>query len=170
MFFPARFKEQSGKSGNQSEDAPDGEGRNVMLLRTLVGVIIALHGLVYLLYAGQARRLFELQPGLVWPDGSWAFSKLLGDQAARSLAAVGCLLVAAGFTAGGIAIIVGSAWRCPVIIGSAVFATILILLLWNGKPERLADQGLVAVLINVLILAAGLITRCFDPGSPVRSF
>ena len=141
-----------------------------MLLRTLIGVIIALHGLVYLLYAGQAWRMFELQPGMVWPDGSWAFSRLLGDAAVRSLAAVGCVLSAAGFAAGGIGLIAGAAWRCPVIIGSAVFATVLILLLWNGKAERLADQGMMAVWINLLILAAGLITRCFDPGSPIRSF
>ena len=51
-----------------------------MVLRLVAGVFVVLHGLVHLFYFAQSRRLFELRPGLVWPDGSWAFSKLLGEQ------------------------------------------------------------------------------------------
>jgi len=58
------------------------------MIRILFGVFLVLHGLVHLLYYGQSARHFELQPGMVWPDGSWAFSRLLGDELVRSLAGV----------------------------------------------------------------------------------
>ena len=50
------------------------------MLAIIMGIFFVLHGLVHLLYAGQSRRLFELRPKMVWPDGSWAFSQLLGDE------------------------------------------------------------------------------------------
>jgi hypothetical protein len=83
------------------------------MLRFVIGAFIVLHGLVHLLYFGQSRRLFELQPGMVWPDGSWAFSRLLGDGATRSLAAFACVVAALGFAVGGAGILLGQAWwRC----------------------------------------------------------
>jgi len=71
------------------------------MLRFSIGAFIVLHGLVHLLYFGQSWRLFELQPGMVWPEGSWAFSKLLGVEATRLLASISCVLAALAFVAGG---------------------------------------------------------------------
>ena len=42
------------------------------MFRIIFGIFIILHGLVHLLYFGQSTRYFELQPGMVWPDGAWA--------------------------------------------------------------------------------------------------
>ena len=53
------------------------------MIRVVFGIIVILHGLVHLLYFGQSARFFELQQGMVWPSGSWAFSKFLGDGTAR---------------------------------------------------------------------------------------
>ncbi len=50
------------------------------MVRILFGIFIVLHGLVHLLYFGQSARYFELQPGMVWPNGSWVVSKLLGKK------------------------------------------------------------------------------------------
>ena len=66
------------------------------MLRFVIGVFMVLHGLVHMLYFGQSARLFELQPGMVWPDGAWTFSKLLGDAATRHLANIACVLAAIG--------------------------------------------------------------------------
>lgn len=71
------------------------------MVKILFGVFIVLHGLVHLLYFGQTARYFELQPGMVWPDGSWAFAKLLGEAVTRSIASVLLILAAVGFVAGG---------------------------------------------------------------------
>jgi len=59
-----------------------------------LGIFFILHAFVHLLYAGQALRLFELRPGLTWPDGAWLFSRLLGDETTRSLATVFLALTA----------------------------------------------------------------------------
>ena len=129
------------------------------MLRFLFGAFIVLHGLVHLLYVGQSWRLFELRPGMVWPDGSWAFSRLLGEGATRSLAGISFVLAAIGFAAGGIGILVGQAWWRTLVVGSAAFSTLMVLFFWDGKLRKLSDQGLIAILINVAILVAVLILQ-----------
>ena len=71
------------------------------MLRIIIGVFLVLHGLVHLLYCGQSQRMFELQAGMLWPDGSWAFSGMLGDVRARVLATFLLALAAIAFVAGG---------------------------------------------------------------------
>jgi hypothetical protein len=127
------------------------------MLRIIIGVFIVLHGLVHLLYFGQSARYFELQPGMVWPDGSWAFSKLLGDEATRLLASVSCVLAAIGFVAGGTGILASQRWWRPLVVGSAAFFAVMLILLWNGQMQKLDDQGGIALIINIAILAAVLI-------------
>jgi hypothetical protein len=112
---------------------------------------------VHVLYFGQARRFFEMQEGLQWPDGAWAFSRLLGVEGTRWLAACACVLAALGFVAGGLAIFVGWSWWRPVVVGSAAFSTAIWILFWNGTLQRLSEQGLIAILINAAILIALLV-------------
>ena len=123
-----------------------------MLLRLIVGVFVVLHGLVHLLYFGQSRRLFELQPDMAWPDGSWAFSRLIGIEITRWLAAIACILATVGFVVGGAAILLGQPWWRPVVIGTAAFSAGTWLLFWDGTGQKLANQGAIAILINLAIL------------------
>lgn len=125
----------------------------------LIGVFVVLHGLVHLLYFGQSRRFFELQPGMLWPDGSWAFSRLLGDQATRLLASIACLLAAIAFVAGGFGVLVSQSWWRPIILGAATFSTVVYVLFWDGRPQKLHDKGAIAILINIAILFAMLVLR-----------
>ncbi|HEX6386625.1 MAG TPA: hypothetical protein VF177_18300, partial [Anaerolineae bacterium] len=103
-----------------------------------------------------------LQPGMVWPEGSWAFSKLLGDEATRLLASIALVLAAIGFVAGGIGIVVMQAWWLPVVMGSAVFSAVIFLLFWDGTVQKLDDKGGVGLLINLAILAVLLLLRWPD--------
>jgi len=129
------------------------------MLRIIFGIFIVLHGLVHLLYFGHSRRFFELQPGMTWPDGSWAFSRLLGDGTTRSLTSILCVLVAAILVMGGIGLFAKwGMWR-SIVIGGAVISTVVYLLLWNGKMQALDNQGFIGILINLAILAALLIFR-----------
>jgi hypothetical protein len=125
----------------------------------IVGAFIVLHGLVHLLYFGQSLRLFELQPGMVWPDGSWAFSRLFGDNVTRMLASITCILAAVGFVMGGAGIFFSQSWWRTAVVASAAFSGVLYLLFWNGRLERLDNQGGVGFLINVAILIAVLALR-----------
>ena len=127
------------------------------MLRIAIGVFIVLHGLVHLLYSGQSQRLFELQPGMVWPDGSWAFSRLVGDETTRMLASIFMVLAAIGFVAGGAGILVRQTWWRPVVLGSAAFSAAIVVLFWNGTMQKLNDQGAIALLINLAILVAVLV-------------
>jgi hypothetical protein len=127
------------------------------LVALIIGLFIVLHGLVHLLYLGQSLRLFELQSGMVWPEGSWASSKLLGNEATKLLASTSCVLAAIGFVAAGIGILVGQAWWRPVVVGSAAFSTVVFILFWDGELQKLADKGGIGLLINIAIVVALLI-------------
>jgi hypothetical protein len=127
------------------------------MIRIILGFFIVLHGFIHMLYFGQSAKYFELQPGMVWPDGSWAFSRLLGDAAARSLASVLLVLVAIGLLASGIGILASQSWWRPVIVGSTIFSSVIFILFWDGVVQHLDNKGAIAILINVAILAALLI-------------
>jgi hypothetical protein len=125
----------------------------------IFGVFIVLHGLVHLLYFGQSARVFELKPGMVWPDGSWAFSRLLGDGAARNLASISLVLAAIGLVVGGIGILVSQAWWRPVVVGAAAFSSVVYVLFWNRRMQNLGGQGGIGLLINIAILLIVLVLR-----------
>ena len=125
----------------------------------VVGLFFVLHGLVHLLYFGQSARFFELKPGMVWPDGSWSFSRLLGNERTRSLASISLILVALGLMVGGIGILLSQAWWRPVVVVAVAFSSLAYILFWNGRMQNLDGQGVVALLINTAILLAVLVLR-----------
>lgn len=121
-------------------------------MKTIIIIFFFFHGLVYLLYAGQAIRLFELRPGFPWPDGSWALSKFPGNNMTRYMAALFCLLIALGFITGSLAILLKWVWWKYVMIYSAFISSLIFILLWNGKMKKLDDQGGIGILINMTII------------------
>lgn len=129
------------------------------MLRFVVGVFVALHGLVHLLYVGQSSRLFKLQPGMLWPSDSWAFSRLVKEETTYSLASISYTVIALGFIASGAGLLAGQAWWRPITAGAAVASAVMVFLFWNGRMEKLSDQGAIALLINVGILAALFLFR-----------
>ena len=96
--------------------------------------------------------MFELQAGMVWPDGSWAFKGLFGEKAVRVLGGVLCLFATDCFVIGGILLFLSHIWWRPVIAGSATFSALLFILLWDGKMQALHNKGLIGILINLAIL------------------
>ena len=128
-------------------------------MRFIFGTFILLHSLVHILYFGQSARFFELKPGMVWPDGSWVFSRLLGDGVARNLASILLILAAIGLVVGGIGILVSQAWWRPVVVGGAIFSSVVFILFWNGRMQNLDGQGGIGLLIDIAILLAVLLLR-----------
>jgi hypothetical protein len=135
------------------------KGAEKSMPRILFGVFLVLHGLVHLLYFGQSARYFELQPGMVWPHGSWAFSRLLGNEATRNLASILLVPAALGLVAGGTGILMGQGWWRAVVIGSAVLSVVIFVLFWDGITRSLPEKGVVALVINLAILVALLVLR-----------
>ena len=130
-----------------------------MLARILASVFLALHGLVHMLYFAQSAKIFELKPGMNWPVGSWALSRLLGDNGTRTVANVVCVLVAVGFVIAAVGLISGQPWWRSPVLASAVISAVLFLLCWNGSLQNLDGQGAVGILLDTLILVTVLIFR-----------
>lgn len=126
-------------------------------MQIVFGVFLILHGLVHLLYLGQSQRFFELQPGMDWPDNSWAFASRVQSSGTRLLTGLGCALAAVGFAASGTAVLFGLAWWQPMVVGSSLFSSAIYLLTWDGKLRGLDNQGGIGILINLAILAAVLV-------------
>jgi hypothetical protein len=130
-------------------------------MRSFFAIFFVLHGLVHLLYFAQSRRIFELQPDLVWPDGSWAFSKLLGNETTRRLACLMCILAAFGMIVGGIGVFLEQDWWHPMVVSAAGLSAAGYILFWNGKIQELSNQGAIGLLIDLALLAL-LLTFNFD--------
>jgi hypothetical protein len=107
---------------------------------------------VHLLYAGQSLRIFELRPGLTWPDGSWLFSRLLGGPATRWLAAVSLTLTMLGFVSAGLGLFIGANWWRTVTLSAAGLSVLIYLLFWDGKFHKLPHKGGIGLLISLAIL------------------
>ncbi len=121
-------------------------------MNIVFGIFIILHGLVHLLYFGHAARFFELKPGMTWPTGSWFFSTILGDGAARFLISTLLVLAGFGFVAGGIGILFNLPWRKTLIIAIAIVSALVFIVFWNGRMQNLDGQGLVGVLIDIWLV------------------
>lgn len=122
------------------------------MVRILFGIFLVLHGLVHLLYFGQSARFFELKPSMVWPDGSWFFSRLVGDGTGRILANISLIVVAIGFITAGLGSVFKQTWFSCLAVGAAILSTLIYFLFWNGKMHDLDGQGGVGILINAAIL------------------
>jgi hypothetical protein len=122
------------------------------MLSMIFGIVLILHGLVHLLYVGQSLKKFELTAGMVWPDRSWLFTKLLREENVLLLIAV-CLAIAAlGFISAGLGSLLRWNWWQPAVIGSAILSTLIFLLAWDGRFKALNDQGGIGVLIDLAVI------------------
>lgn len=124
-----------------------------MIVRILAGIFLILHGAVHVLYFAQSARLFELQPGMTWPDSAWAFTRMLGSDVTRQLANILLLLAALTFVVSGASTLMKADWWRIAVVAAAVFSTAVYILLWDGRFENLANNGWVGILINLGILA-----------------
>jgi len=129
------------------------------MFRIILGVFLVLHGLIHLLYFGQSSRYFELKPGMVWPDGSWAFSKNLGVEITRALASIFLVLAAIGFLAGSAGVLLNQAWWRPVTVSVAITSAMIFILFWDGGLQNLDGKGVFAILLNLAILAVVLVWK-----------
>lgn len=122
-------------------------------MRPVFALFLAAHGLVHLIYVGQALGKYEVEPGFTWPDGAWALSWLSQDLV-RSVAATLLGLVGVVFVGAGVALAVKLGWWQGLAVVAAAGSSIALLLLWNGRLELLHTQGLIALVLNAVVLAA----------------
>lgn len=129
------------------------------MFRFLFGFFIILHGLVHLWYFTLSQRLVEFQPEMGWTGKSWLSSNFLSDSISRPLAGALYILATIAFVVSGIGIFTSAEWLPPVLVGSAVFSSAVILLFWDGSTQMLVQKGFIGLLINVAILVALLVFK-----------
>ncbi len=129
-----------------------------------VGIFLILHGLVHLLYLGQSMKWYELGKGMTWPENSWVFSRLFGNQATRLIASTSCVTAALVFVVGGVLVLTKQPTWLWITVGAAVFSSLLVILMWDSKMKDLPNKGLFAILINAAILILLLVIGWPDFG------
>jgi len=129
------------------------EQRRNSMLNVLFGIFIVLHGLVHLWYVVLSFGLVEFQPDMGWTGKSWLPTDLLGESAAHSLAGILYITATILFIASSVGIFTGAQWWRLILMGSAIFSSVLILLYWDGGMEMIVEKGLMGLLINVVIIA-----------------
>lgn len=124
------------------------------MLKTLIGIIAILHGLVHVWFIVLSQRLVEYQQDMGWTGKSWLLTNLLGDSFTRSLASGFYGLSSLGFVAGGVGLILQQEWWRPLIIVSALLSSVTILFFWDGRLEMIVQKGLLGLMINLGLLVA----------------
>ena len=129
------------------------------MLRFLFGTFVVLHGLVHLWYFTLSRRLVEFKPEMGWTGKSWILSNLLGDSTTRSLASTLFILTAIAFVISGVGIFSRGEWWWSILLGSAVFSSAILFLLWDGNMQLIVQKGLIGFLISLAILLVLLLFK-----------
>lgn len=127
------------------------------MLKFLMGLFTILHGLVHLWYCALSQRLVAFQPEMGWTGRSWLLSGFLSDPTIRPLASVLYILATIAFLVSGIGIFTRADWLRPVLIGTATFSSVIILLFWDGDLQMLVQKGLFGLLINVAVIITGIL-------------
>jgi hypothetical protein len=127
------------------------------MARVLIGVFVILHGLVHALYTGQSLRIFELQPGMAWPECSWLLSRFLEPKAIRVIGAIALTATALIYIVGGVGLLFRQSWFKAITLVACVISTLLYLIFWDGASKHLDNQGAFGILINSAIAASLLL-------------
>ena len=128
-------------------------------MRIPAAIFLILHAGVHLLYAGHAIRMFELRPGLGWPDDPWLLKSFLSNQVVRFAATAGLVVIAFGFITAATGMMLRQTWSHSVAAYAAIVSASIYLFLWNGAFQRLDDQGLIGILINAALAVVFLAFR-----------
>jgi hypothetical protein len=118
------------------------------MVRTVVGLLLVLHGVIHLIGFVVPWRIGEIRGFAYSTSALWGRVDL-GDAGARILGA-GWLLAAVAFVLAGAGVAAGAAWGLPLTMGAAAVSMVLCIM---GSPAAIA--GLVidaAILISLAAL------------------
>ena len=87
-----------------------------------------------------------------WNGRSWLLSDALHGGTVLSLASVLYVLIALGFVAGGVGHVLRQGWSPMVLVVVAVLSSVLIVVMWDGRPELLVEKVVLGVLMNAAVV------------------
>jgi hypothetical protein len=94
-----------------------------------------------------------------WTGRSWLLSRFLGEGLTQPLASVLYALAAVTLVASGAGVLTQAEWVKALLVVSAVFSAVVILIFWDGSTELLVQKGLLGFIINLAILGATLFVK-----------
>jgi hypothetical protein len=126
-------------------------------MSAIAGIFLILHGLVHLWYLTLSQGWVEFQPDMGWTGHSWLLSNFLADRVARSLASVLYVLAAVALVVSGVGVLAHAEWVKPLLVISAIFSAVVILVFWDGNTDMIVQKGLLGFIINLVILGAAIL-------------
>ena len=139
------------------------------MFRLLFGMFIVLHGLVHLWYVVLSQGLVKIKAGMPevgWTGKSWLFTGPLGDTTTHLLAGILFSLAAIALVVSGVGIFARADWWSKILMGSALFSSVIIIMLWDGSMRLIMEKGLIGFLISLMIFLGLLLFK--QPSSLFR--
>lgn len=122
------------------------------MVNILINIILMLHGLVHIWYIVLARGWVEFQSEMGWTGSSWLLSGRVSESALSLLITLAYGIAAAGFVIGGAANLSSQVWSQAVLLFSAIFSSLLLIIFWDGNFSLLVEKGLVGLIINIALI------------------
>lgn len=122
------------------------------LIDAALGIFLVLHGAVHLWYVVLSQGWVEAEGAMGWNGESWLLSERLSDRRLLDIASGLYTLVAVGFAAGGLGLVLTQPWWEPVTLFAATVSTTVIVTLWDGRRDQVVEKGAVGVVINFAVL------------------
>lgn len=122
------------------------------MFRLLAGGFLGLHGLVHLWYVVLSQGWVEVEDQMGWNGHSWALSSFLPEGTVLSIGSGLYVVVTLGFVAGAAGFVLDRSWAAAVLVGAAALSTVVLVMMWDGRPDLLVEKGIVGVLINAGII------------------
>jgi hypothetical protein len=94
-----------------------------------------------------------------WTGRSWLFTALLGDSTTRLPASILLVVATTAFVISGIGIFIRAEWWWPMLLGSALFSAVTLLLFWDGSMELIVQKGLIGFFISLVALLILLLSK-----------
>jgi len=129
----------------------------VPLINTLTGIFLILHGLVHFWYVVLSFQWVAFQPDMGWSGHSWLFSSVIKDSTLRPLTGILFVIAALLFVISGISIFFQPQWLNTLLLISAIFSSLLLVLLWDGNLQMIVQKGLIGLIINLVVIAVVLL-------------
>lgn len=121
-------------------------------MNILIGLFIALHGLVHILYIAISQKWIPDSEPIGWTGRSWLFTPLAGENATRWILSGLYGLATLVLVIGGAGYALGGSWAPGFVAAGAILSIAAIVLGWDGNPQRLVNKGLLGIAISAAIL------------------
>jgi hypothetical protein len=122
------------------------------MVNFLINIVLMLHGLVHVWYIVLAQGWVEFQTEMGWTGSSWLLSSRVTENTLSWIVTLGYGIAAAGFVIGGVGNLTQQVWSQSVLIFSAVFSSLLLVIFWDGNFSLLVEKGLLGLIINLALI------------------